>query len=108
MIIEGNVKEPFGRIYSKIYKAERGMRNSTPEKFGKLCSGFGCKTIVYKEPTFLIRAINYFLGWDDRPVFKIFYKVFYGLASGLDKVVSRYVNEKGYAYMIAIFKGDSK
>jgi SAM-dependent methyltransferase len=108
MVIEGNVKEPFGRIYSKIFKAERGMQNSTPEKFGKLCSRFGCEVIIYKEPTFLIRTINYFIGWDDRPVLKVFYKVFYGFAFGLEEVISKFVDKNGYGYMIAFIRGSAK
>lgn len=63
MIIEGSGREPFSRVFSALFEAERGTHNSTPEKFESLCSKFGCNAITYKEPSFLIRAINYFLGW---------------------------------------------
>jgi SAM-dependent methyltransferase len=108
MIIEGNGKEPFSRVFSTIFEAERGMRNSTPEKFGKLCSKFECETIIHMEPTFLIRAINFFIGWNDRPVIRVFYKLFYGFAFGVEKVVSKFVDKNGYAYMIAFIRRGAK
>jgi SAM-dependent methyltransferase len=108
MIIEGNVKEPFSRIFSMIYEAERGMRNSTPEKFGKLCSRFGCETIFHMEPTFLIRALNFFVGWNDRRAIRGFYKLFYDFAFGLEKIISKFADKNGYAYMIAFIRGSAK
>lgn len=103
-VIEGNVRKLLNRAFSLLVPAERGMRNSTPEKFARLCLGLGACRLDFTEAFFLVRALNYFLGWSQNGWLGIFLLVLYRLAQTLEDILGRLVSRKNRSYMIAYFQ----
>lgn len=104
VVVEGNVKKLTNMIFCLLVPAERGMKNSTPEKFSAMCRDLGATRIEFIEPFFLIRAINYFLGWPKPGVGRFLARLVYGAARGLENLFAPLAGKRNTAYMMAFFE----
>jgi hypothetical protein len=87
-----------------LFPAERGMRFSRPSLLLELASPFGLATLDYVEPSFLIRAIAFFLGWPDdgfpqRVVFGC-----YAVAQLWERFVEKMFPRNRWTYMMMIVR----
>jgi SAM-dependent methyltransferase len=103
VVFEGNGTKMINRLFSLLIRAERGMRNSTPESFTRMCRSLGATRFAFVEPFFFVRAMNYFLGWPRAGVPRMLAASTYMAAMLLERVLAPLCSEQGTSYMIAFF-----
>lgn len=107
VLIEANGQILLNVIFRLLVPAEQGLRNSTPEKFTAMCRSLGASRIEFIEPLFLIRGLNYLLGWRKEGVAGGLVKILYHLFSHVEKWLGRFIKKEDYAYMVASFEPGS-
>lgn len=103
VVIEGNVRKIVNRVFSILVRAERGMRNSTPEKFQRLCRRHGATDFAFVEPFFFVRAVNYFLGWPRSATGRALLRPAYGFVAMIERVLAPLCPRENTSYMVAFF-----
>lgn len=86
-VVEGNGNKIINRIFWMLVPEERGMRDSTPEKFEAMCRRLGCDEIIHTEPFYLVRAAGFFLGWREGAAGRLI-NVIYMMIDFVEKAIS--------------------
>ena len=104
LFFESNGDKLLNRIFRFFVSAEKGAKNSTPEKLKKLLSQYGNLSISYIEASFLTRAVGFVVGWESSILNKIFAYPIYCIASLIEKIITFLTPEKSYFYILYVLR----
>ena len=102
IVFESNGRKLLNRIFQLIVPEERGMIDSTEEKLYELGSRYGIANIDYVEASFLIRAINYLLGWPG--IFRYLFYPVYKAAFLWEVIYEKLAPKQKWTYMMMSIK----
>ena len=99
VIVESNGENLFNIVFQFFFPAERGLKDSTPQKLFDLCSKFGNTSLDFIESSFLLRSLAFFGGWP-KGFFRFFLYIIYSIASIWEKFSEKFCNKEKWPYML--------
>jgi ubiquinone/menaquinone biosynthesis C-methylase UbiE len=99
VVIESDGRKLLNRVFQFLVPAERGLKDSTPDKLKTLGEKFGDVKISYTEPTLIVRAVGYLFGWPDGNRQNVI-RMIYAIALAWEKLVEMLVPKNSWAYML--------
>jgi ubiquinone/menaquinone biosynthesis C-methylase UbiE len=103
LLLESNGNTILNRIFRILYPVERGMKNSTPEKIMSLCSSHGVTRVIPLEPSFLIRAVAFVIGWPEGMLRYVYYPL-YAVAVIWERIWEFFAPKSAWTYSMYSMK----
>jgi len=99
VVLESDGRKLLNRIFQFLVPAERGLKDSTPDKLRTLGEQFGDVQILHAEPTLIVRAVGFLFGWPDG-IKQILVRLIYPIALAWEKLMEAVIPKTSWAYML--------